>query len=320
LAILISDSLQSSSSGVCRAANSNQFEIDFSADESWSRLRYTSSPIRQPLGRVAIIAETVRTKSPMPEVGLFIPCYVDQFYPKVGFAALRILEHFGCDVDFPASQTCCGQPMANTGCVADAVPLAQKFVSIFRNYEYIVCPSGSCTAMVRQHYGEMLHEDPDFLSVRAKTFELCEFLTDVLKVPTITGRFPHRVGLHNSCHGLRELRLGSSSEMMVPQFNKAAQLLSGIEGLELVKLKRPDECCGFGGTFAVAEEAVSCMMGLDRIHDHTESGAEILTAGDMSCLMHMSGLIQRQKTPLRVMHIAEIFTESLSIELSDLPI
>lgn len=252
----------------------------------------------------------------MPQVGLFIPCYVDQLYPQVAMATLQVLEHYGCDVEFPPAQTCCGQPMANTGCVEDARPLAQKFVSIFQKYEYIVCPSGSCTAMVRQHYEELLHDDPGYLSVRPRTFELCEFLTDVLKIETVEGKFPHRVGLHNSCHGLRELRLGSSSEMMVERFSKAGQLLNGLAGIELVPLKRVDECCGFGGTFAVAEEAVSCMMGLDRIHDHEQAGAEVLTAGDMSCLMHLSGLIHRQKSPLRVMHIAEIFAEGLGVPVS----
>jgi L-lactate dehydrogenase complex protein LldE len=251
-------------------------------------------------------------KNHMPQVGLFIPCYVDQLYPKVAMATLEILERFGCDVEFPAAQTCCGQPMANTGCTADAVPLARKFVSIFQDFEYIVCPSGSCTAMVRHHYEELLHDDPGYARVKPKTFELCEFLTDILKIDSIKGRFPHRVGLHNSCHGLRELRLGSSSEMMVEKFNKAGQLLQGLEGIELVSLKRSDECCGFGGTFAVAEEAVSCMMGLDRIHDHEQAGAEVITAGDMSCLMHLSGLITRQKSPLRVMHVAEIFHAAMN--------
>lgn len=252
----------------------------------------------------------------MPQVGLFIPCYVDQLYPNVAMATLEILEHFGCDVHFPAAQTCCGQPMANSGCTFDALPLAQKFVSIFENYEYIVCPSGSCTAMIRQHYEELLHDDPRFVKVRAKTYELCEFLTDILEIQSIEGRFPHRVGLHNSCHGLRELRLASSSEMMVEGYNKARQLLANLQGIELVNLKRTDECCGFGGTFAVAEEAVSCMMGLDRIHDHEQAGAEILTAGDMSCLMHMSGLIYRQKSPLRVMHIAEIIRTAIQANQS----
>ncbi len=242
----------------------------------------------------------------MPRVGLFIPCYVDQLYPDVGLATLELLERFGCAVEFPAAQTCCGQPMANTGCVSDAVPLARKFLDIFAPYDYVVCPSGSCTAMIRQHYHDLCHEHPKFEDVTRKTYELCEFLHDVLEVKAVPGKFPYRVGLHQSCHGLRELRLGSCSEVMGPRFSKAGKLLASLEGIELVEVKRPDECCGFGGTFAVQEEAVSCMMGLDRVHDHHQAGAEILTAGDMSCLMHMWGLIQRRKTPLKVMHVAEI--------------
>lgn len=160
--------------------------------------------------------------------------------------------------------------------------------------------------MVTHHYEELLHGRVGYEQLRKKTFELCEFLVDVLKVTKIEGSFPYKVGLHNSCHGLRELRLGSSSEMMVTRFNKAGQLLAGLEGIELVTLQRPDECCGFGGTFAVAEEAVSCMMGLDRIHDHEQAGADVMTAGDMSCLMHLYGLITRQKKPIQVMHVAEI--------------
>jgi L-lactate dehydrogenase complex protein LldE len=195
----------------------------------------------------------------MPRVGLFIPCYVDQLYPQVAMATLELLERYGCEVDFPAAQTCCGQPMANTGCVTEAKPLAEKFLAIFKDYDYVVCPSGSCTAMVTHHYEELLHGQPSFEELRKKTFELCEFLVDVLKVGKVEGRFPYKVGLHN----------------------KAGQLLSGLEGIELVPLKRPDECCGFGGTFAVAEEAVSCMMGLDRIHDHEQAGADVMTAGDM---------------------------------------
>jgi len=135
-------------------------------------------------------------------------------------------------------------------------------------------------------------------------------LTDVLKITRPAGRFPHKVGLHQSCHGLRELRLGSCSEQVGPAFNKARQLLEGLEGITFSELTRADECCGFGGTFAVTEEAVSVMMGLDRIHDHEQAGTEVLTANDMSCLMHLDGLIRRQKKPIRVMHIAEILEQS----------
>ncbi|HVJ67276.1 MAG TPA: (Fe-S)-binding protein [Caulifigura sp.] len=240
-------------------------------------------------------------------VGLFIPCYVDQFYPDVGMATLELLERFGCEVDYPQQQTCCGQPMANTGCWEDARPLAEAFLKLFAPYDAVVCPSGSCTAMVTHHYDSFLDGKPGFDNLKGKTYELVQFLTDVLKVDALSGvRFPYRVGLHNSCHGLRELRLARASEQMIPDFNKARQLLELVEGIELVPLSRPDECCGFGGTFAVAEEAVSCMMGLDRVHDHEEHGAQVITAGDMSCLMHLEGLIRRQKKPLKVMHIAQI--------------
>jgi len=241
------------------------------------------------------------------KVGLFVPCYIDQFYPDVAVATIELLQRAGCTVEFPTEQTCCGQPMANTGCLDDARPLAEAFVRIFAPFEAVVCPSGSCTAMVTHHYEELLPGDSAYEELKSKTYELTQFLVDVMPLESFDGvQFPHRVGLHNSCHGLRELRLGSSSERMLPQFSKARQLLERIEGLELVTLERPDECCGFGGTFAVSEEAVSCMMGRDRVHDHQQAGAEVITAGDMSCLMHLDGLIRRDRAQLPVMHIAQI--------------
>ncbi|MDP6504014.1 MAG: (Fe-S)-binding protein, partial [Planctomycetota bacterium] len=151
-----------------------------------------------------------------------------------------------------------------------------------------------------------------FTDLKSKTFELCEFLVDVLKVEKVKGKFPYQVGLHQSCHGLRGLRLGSSSELAGRSFSKVQQLLDGLEGLSLSELSRPDECCGFGGTFAVSEEAVSCMMGLDRVHDHEQAGTEILTANDMSCLMHLDGLIRRQGKNIKVMHVAEILVKATS--------
>jgi L-lactate dehydrogenase complex protein LldE len=239
-------------------------------------------------------------------VGLFIPCYIDQFYPEVGWATVDVLKRYGVDVDFPAAQTCCGQPMANTGCTNDTRPLAEKFLKVFRDYPYVVCPSGSCVAMVRHHYDQFLAGAAGFEQLKAKTFELCEFLTDVLRVEQVTGHFPHKVGLHQSCHGLRELRLGAASELVIASFNKARRLLESLSGIELSQLERPDECCGFGGTFSVNEEAVSCLMGNDRLDDHQRAGTEVLTAVDMSCLMHLGGLISRAERPLKVMHIAQI--------------
>jgi len=246
----------------------------------------------------------------MPTVGLFIPCYVDQCYPQVGLAVVELLERMGVNVDFPEAQTCCGQPMANTGCDADAAPLAERFLQIFTNYEYVVCPSGSCTAMVRHHYDHYLHGRPGFEQLKHKTYELMEFIHDVLGVRRFDGRFPHKVGVHQSCHGLRELRLGSSSETVVAPHSKVSSLLASLDGIELTTLDRPDECCGFGGTFAVAEEAVSCMMGNDRLFDHEKNGTQVLTGVDMSCLMHLEGLLLRQRKPMRVMHVAEVLVEA----------
>ena len=246
----------------------------------------------------------------MPTVGLFVPCYIEQLYPHVGLATLRVLERHGVRVEYPEAQTCCGQPMANSGCAAYARPLAEKFLQLFGGYDHVVAPSGSCVSMVRNHYAGLLEGKPGFDRLRRSTFELCEFLLDVLAVTRIEGRFPHKVGLHESCHGLRELRLASGSERRVPGFNKVRSLLEPLAGIELVALARPDECCGFGGTFAVSEEAVSCMMGRDRIADHERAGAEIITGTDMSCLMHLDGLIRRARAPIRVMHVAEVLAES----------
>ncbi|HET7752754.1 MAG TPA: (Fe-S)-binding protein [Anaeromyxobacteraceae bacterium] len=244
------------------------------------------------------------------KVALFIPCYVDQLWPQAGLATVELLERLGVEVEYPEEQTCCGQPMANAGFAREAEPLARRFLDVFEGFDAIVCPSGSCTSMVRNHYAPLVGVDPRYPSIAHHTYELCEFLVDVLHVERLAGRFPLRVGLHQSCHGLRELRLGSGSERMVPRSGKVEPLLASLAGLELVPLARPDECCGFGGTFAVAEEAVSCMMGRDRVADHARAGAEVVTATDVSCLMHLSGLARRDGSPLRFMHVAEIFAEA----------
>jgi len=245
----------------------------------------------------------------MSDVALFVPCYIDQFYPQVGLATVDLLERFGIRADFPEAQTCCGQPMANSGCFADAAPLAKKFLDVFSRYRYVVCPSGSCTSMVREHYVNLLPGEPKIAAMRGKVYELCEFLHDVVQAKP-RGRFPHRVGLHQSCHGLRELRLASGSERRIAAFDKVRDLLAGLEGIQLVELARQDECCGFGGTFAVSEEPISCAMGKDRIADHERAGAEVIAGADMSCLMHLQGLLRRQHKPLRVMHVAEVLAEA----------
>ena len=247
------------------------------------------------------------------KVALFIPCYIDQFYPNVGLATVEVLEHFGIEHEFPEAQTCCGQPMANSGFDDQARPLAERFVEIFDGYDYVVAPSGSCVSMVRNHYSALLdHDDRRADAVRSGTLELSEFLTQVVGVERFAGSFPHRVGIHQSCHGLRELRLGPSSETRTLREPLLQNILQTLDGISFAELSRQDECCGFGGTFAVAEEAVSCMMGEDRVNDHLQAGTDVLTAGDSSCLMHLQGIIRRQNHPIRVLHFAEILAEALT--------
>jgi len=239
-------------------------------------------------------------------VGLFIPCYVDQFYPHVGLATLHVLRNLDLNVEFPSAQTCCGQPMANSGCVKDAHLLAEHFLDVFGGFDHVVAPSGSCVSMVRNHYEQWFSQDWRYQHLRENTFEFCEYLTDIVGIKKVGGEFNSCIGLHQSCHGLRELRLARSSEIIGSDFNKAKGLLSQLRGITLKELARPDECCGFGGTFAVNEEVVSCLMGRDRIADHENAGVEIIVGFDMSCLMHLEGLIKRAGKSLRVMHVAEL--------------
>ena len=244
-------------------------------------------------------------------VALFVPCYVDQFYPGVAKATLELLEKMGCKVDFPLEQTCCGQPMANSGCEKEALATMNLFVRNFSNYDYIVAPSGSCILHVKEHYSK-LEQTEAVTKVRSSVYELSEFLTDILKTQDIPAVFPFRVGLLESCHGQRGLKLSKSSELVQPEYSKVHQLLKRVKGLQLLTMQRRDECCGFGGTFCVSEEALSAKMGKDRVADFESSGAEVITGGDMSCLMHLEGIIRRQKKKIRVLHISQILNESLA--------
>jgi L-lactate dehydrogenase complex protein LldE len=239
------------------------------------------------------------------KVGLFIPCYVDQFYPNAGIATYQLLRKLGVDVTYPAGQTCCGQPMANSGFEHLTKDCNNLFIDNFAEFDYIVSPSGSCTLHIKDH----LHSDEaeaKAAGIRHKIYELVEFLVDILKVKHLHAKFPHKVGLHQSCHGQRGLFLTQMTELVAPYFSKPQQLLSQVEGLELIALSREDECCGFGGTFCVVEEAVSVKMGKDRVKDHLTHGAEYITGADMSCLMHMEGILKRENSGVKVLHIAEI--------------
>jgi L-lactate dehydrogenase complex protein LldE len=239
------------------------------------------------------------------KVGLFIPCYVDQFYPQVGIATLQVLEKLGLDVTYPLQQTCCGQPMANAGFSYLTEDSNSLFIRNFSGFDYVVSPSGSCVLHIKDH----LHDNDQShgaREIRSKIMEFTEFLTDVVHFDETDAMFNHRVALHQGCHGQRGLHLSQMSELVAPPFSKAAHLLKKVKGLELVPLDRPDECCGFGGTFCVSEEAVSVKMGKDRVWDYLQHDADVITGSDMSCLMHLDGILRRQKSPVKVMHIAEI--------------
>lgn len=251
-------------------------------------------------------------KSKFPIIALFIPCYVDQFYPEVGIATLELLEKLGCQVKYPIGQTCCGQPMANAGFERSTTGTTRHFIETFQGYDYVVAPTGSCVLHVKEHSPSIPELEKEQAALHDKIFELTEFILDVLKIEKIEGEFPHRVGFHASCHGQRGLRLGSSSELNEQPFSKAKKLLENLKGLEWVELDRSDECCGFGGTFAVTEEDLSIQMGKDRIEDHLSHGVEILTGGDMSCIMHLQGIATRQKRDLKFRHIAQILNQAIS--------
>jgi L-lactate dehydrogenase complex protein LldE len=239
------------------------------------------------------------------KVALFVPCYVDQFYPGAAIATLQLLEKLGVEVHYPKNQTCCGQPMANSGYEHLTTGCNNLFVDNFSGYDYIVCPSGSCTLHIKEHLHSPEKED-QAVEIRKKVYELTEFLVDVLKVENLQANFPYKVGLHQSCHGLRGLKIAQMSELVAPAFSKPEHLLNMVQGLELVPLSRQDDCCGFGGTFCVAEEAVSSKMGKDRVDDHIEHGAQYITSADLSCLMHMEGILRRQNSNVKVIHVAEI--------------
>ena len=239
------------------------------------------------------------------KVGLFVPCYIDQFYPHIAIATLQLLQKCGCEVIFPLNQTCCGQPMANSGFEKESKAAASLFVENFREFDYIVGAAPSCVGYVREHY-DILEPTEEVEHVRKKIYDIAEFLLDVLKIEKIDAKFPYKVGLHQSCHSLREMRMGQSSEICGQAFSKQKQLLGMVEGLELIELDRTDECCGFGGTFCVAEDAVSAKMGRDRVADHERNGAEVITGGDISCLMHLEGVIRRQQKNIRIIHLVEI--------------
>ncbi len=224
-------------------------------------------------------------------VALFITCLNDALFPDAGKATVTLLERLGVTVDFPMAQTCCGQMHYNTGYHADAEPLARSFAQAFAGYEYVVAPSGSCAAMVRDIHPRIV---PDVAVPRV--FELSEFLVDVLGVEDVGAYFPHAVTYHPTCHSLRLLKVG----------DRPTRLLRAVAGIELVELPEAQECCGFGGTFSIKNPDVSVAMGADKVANAVNSGAEYLVAADNSCLMHIGGLARHSGAPIRTIHLAQV--------------
>jgi L-lactate dehydrogenase complex protein LldE len=235
-------------------------------------------------------------------VSLFITCLSDTLFPSTGRAVVELLERLGHEVAFPAEQTCCGQMHLNTGYAPEATALVRRFVRVFAEEEVIVCPSGSCAAMVREAYprvAEQAGDDALAAEVRAlgaRVFELSELLTDVLGVEDVGAYFPHRVTYHPTCHSLRLLRVG----------DRPLRLLQAVRGIELVELGEAAECCGFGGTFAVKNPDVSTAMLGDKLRHVLDTRAEVCTAADSSCLMHIGGGLSRLRAGTRTLHLAEI--------------
>lgn len=243
-------------------------------------------------------------------VALFVACYNDALYPEVGRAVVRLLRRLGHEVEFPEAQTCCGQLHFNTGYRDECVPLVERFVAAFDGYDAVVTPSASCASMVRNYHPTVAQHAAErglgtslaarVEAVAPRVHELTEFLVDVLGVTDVGARFPHTVAFHPTCHSRRLLRIGDRPE----------RLLAAVEGLTLVDLAQSDACCGFGGTFAVKNPDTSVAMGEDKVRDVLDSGADVLTAVDMSCLMQIGGLLSRRRAGPRVMHLAEILAST----------
>jgi L-lactate dehydrogenase complex protein LldE len=234
----------------------------------------------------------------LPRIALFIPCFVDQLCPQVGADMVRVLRRIGCEIYFPEEQTCCGQPAYNSGYWKDARTVAERFLRVFDRAEMVVGPSGSCVTMIQKFYPTLIEGSLDL----NKFHEFSEFLTNVAKVGDVGAYFPHKVTFHDSCHALRELGIKSGPR----------QLLANVRGLELVEMPNAEECCGFGGTFAVKFGMISAAMADVKKGSAETTGAEYLTSVDPSCLMHLDGVLRKRHSPIRTIHLASILASEVT--------
>jgi L-lactate dehydrogenase complex protein LldE len=237
------------------------------------------------------------------KVSLFVPCFVDAIYPNAALAAAKVIERLGHEVDFPEKQTCCGQPPFNTGMWDESREVARRQLRVFESCETIVSISGSCGAMMKVFYPELFKGDRDeatAIAVSKMTHEFSDFLVNVLKVEDVGAVFNEKVTFHDGCHGLRELGLKTPPR----------QLLSHVKGLELIEMKEAETCCGFGGMFSVKFPSISSAMGEVKCDSIAETGVETIVSNDSSCLMHISGMLERQGRPKRVLHLAEVLEKT----------
>jgi len=239
-------------------------------------------------------------------IDLFVTCINDALFPETGKATVRLLERLGHEVHFNPDQTCCGQMHMNTGYQAEALKIVRHFVRVFKDADIIVAPSGSCVAMVRDLYPKLTEWCGDHglhqavLELGPKTFELCEFLVKKLEIEDVGAHYPHVVTYHPSCHAMRVVKVGDAP----------VRLLRHVKGLTLIELGDSDQCCGFGGTFSVKNAETSTAMLTDKIRNVLDAKAEVCTAGDNSCLMHIGGGLSRMRTGVRAVHIAEILAST----------
>ena len=235
-----------------------------------------------------------------PRVALFVTCLVDLFRPSVGFATLKLLEDAGCVVSVPEAQVCCGQPAYNSGDRKDTVAIARQVIEAFEDYDYVVAPSGSCGGMIKDHYPALFAAEPDWQrraeDLSARMFELTSFLVDVLKADPVAAKLEARVTYHDSCSGLRELGVKAQPRA----------LLGRVDGVELVEMQTPETCCGFGGTFFFFYVYVSTEIFTRKTADIASTGADMLLAGDMGCLLNMAGRLKREGSSIQVRHVAEV--------------
>ena len=241
----------------------------------------------------------------MKTVALFVPCFIDSIYPRVAFSCVKILEENGFNVVFPKEQSCCSQPFLNSGFLDEAKVLAEKFYDIFQDYDYIVAPSASCISTIRFGYKRLLSKEK-YEKLKSKSYEICEFLHDVIKLRKLDVSFDYSVSIHKSCHGLRELQLATPLELNISYHDKIQNLLKLVKDIKIIPMQNAQECCGFGGTFSINESEISKKMAIDKIENFKKTKADFFVGYDNSCMMHLKSVSDFNGDDIKYLHVVEI--------------